>query len=966
MKKILSLAMAALFTWCAAMAVPAKPGFSTFTQSDGTKVTVQLMGDEFFHYFVTQDGLPVDRDDNGDFHYMTPQGLSAVIAHNAEHRTTAELSFIQGQQTAMRQAMKGTPHHQARRASARRKVGQTQVPTHGSPRVPILLVQYVDKKMSNTVEQFEAHYKTSAKSVLQYFTDQSNGKYTPQYDIYGIYDLPNNRSAYGANNSNGDDQGVALMVCDAIDKAGDEIDWSLYDNDGDGEADVCIVVYAGPGEAQGGPRTTVWPCQWDLESGAYYNDGDGPRTRNGVVINRFAVFNETSGSSDYSSTMDGIGTFCHEFSHCLGLPDFYCTTYASGRYGMGGWSLMNSGCYNGGSVSGDTPIGYSAYEKNFMDWIEYIEATPNTYYTLPVFNAKDLTTDQAVKIVSDLNENEYFILENRRKQGWDQYIADEGVLITHFTYVPNRWEANTVNNESIQLATIIQADNQVSEYSEDKDLYGETNHEFSPTSVPAMKLNMRANGTLASTTGGAGVLDKPVTDIVLNGDGTASFWYIQGELKVTPEHLAIRASEGKQKTATFKVSGTGLPQDAVITLNDSTGTFAIDKTSLTPDQVKNGTDVTVTFSPRAIENYQACVTVACEGIDTLTVMLDGEGLILSETPVMQPANQAEVSVHSFRADWTDGSPAENVKSYTLYVDKKPDLPPFMQLIDQSFSTWQDVAEQNWWYSEYTNIANNLADYGLEGWSGQNIFSYKGALQIGQMSQGWYGGSNLSGQLNTTTFDLTDYDGVVSVVVNGKSTSSSLTNLSFAVGKGNSLTSSKSVAMSSSFADYTTVLNGQPGEGSFIRMSTETGRPVQLQSIKVYAGDITQAENAPLLAVIEQGDSTSRVIEGITDTHYVVNDLIAGATYFYKVEAVYVNDTRSDLSNIEQVTLLEAEPLKGDVDGNGKVDIADVNILINIMLGKDTADKYAGRAYVTDDQAIDIADVNAVINLMLGK
>ncbi len=950
MKKILSLAMAALFTWGAAMAVPAKPGFSTFTQSDGTQITVQLMGDEFFHYFVTQDGLPVDRDDHGDFHYVTQAGISQVMAHNQGARTAAELSFI-AQQTTRIQAIE-TPRHKARRAAARpRKVGQTQVPTSGSPRVPILLVQYTDKQMSNTVEQFEAHYKTDAKSVLQYFTDQSNGKYTPQYDIYGIYDLPSPRSTYGANDSQGNDKGVALMVCDAIDKAGDEIDWSLYDNDNDGEADVCIVVYAGPGEAQGASRSTVWPCQWDLESGQSWNDGDGPRTRNGVIINRFAVFNETTGSSDYSTTMDGIGTFCHEFSHCLGLPDFYCTTYASGRYGMGGWSLMNSGCYNGGSVSGDTPIGYSAYEKNFMDWIDYIEAAPNTRYTLPVFNTKSLENDQAVKIVSDLNENEYFILENRRQQGWDQYIADEGVLITHFTYVPSRWEENTVNNEMMQLATIIPADNTAGDYSENADLYGERNHEFSPNSSPAMKLNMRANGTLASSTGGAGVLDKPVTDIVLNGDGTASFWYIQAELNVSPETLALRAPKGKTRTATFAVTGKGLPQDVELALNDPAGVFSLDKTTLTPAQVAEGATVTVTFAPLEMTGYTGSVTLSCEGIEPLTVALTGEGLIESDTPVMQPAAGELVTETSFRADWTDESPVENVKSYTLYVDYvKPYIGP--QLLEEAdFSSLTEQTETFWWWTSLKNVADEASDYLPQGWTcGDALYVVDGAIVA-------------ASNLTTRAYELPeDYD-KVSVVIKAKSFNENQYGTSTLLLQTSGNHQSNQVSTTQTEAEYVLVADADATE----TLKLVTSNNPQISNIKVYAGDVNVQADAPLLAVVETGDELSRVIEGITDTHYVVENLLAGGTFNYKVETVYVNDTRSEMSNVETVTLLQPAGQHGDVNADGVVDIVDVNILINIMLGKDTAEAYNGRAYVTEgDQTVDIADVNAIVNIMLGK
>ncbi|MBR5727291.1 MAG: M6 family metalloprotease domain-containing protein [Muribaculaceae bacterium] len=969
MKKILTLLMVLLCAWSVVLAVPAKRGFQTYTQSDGSQITVQAMGDEFFHFFVTQDGLPVGVTEQGDFHYMTATGVSSMMAHNAMDRNSAEQSFIEGQKASMKQAMAMPPRAQARQASALPlKAGTTQVPTLGSPRVPILLVQYTDKKMSHTMTDFESQYKNGEKSVYQYFADQSNGKYTPQYDLYGIYELPNKRAYYGGNDSQGNDSCVATMVCHAIEAAGDDIDWSKYDNDGDGEADVCIVVYAGVGEAQASYSvpSSIWPCQWDLASGAYYGDGTGPYTLNGVTINRFAVFNEINGSRDAGTVMDGIGTFCHEFSHCLGLPDFYATNNAS-YYGMGNWSLMDGACYNGGAVSGDTPIGYSAYEKNFMGWLDYITPVNNTQYTLPVFNNKSEETDQAIQITSNLNENEYFILENRRQQGWDQYIPDEGVLITHFTYVPSRWQANTPNNYEMQLATVIPADNQLSSYSESGDCYGETNHELTPTSTPAMALNMKANGQLASSTGGAGMLNKPVTEIILNDDGSASLWYNKADLSVTSDSLSLRVAVDGEKTATFKVKGKALPSDVVLTVNDENNVFTIDKTSITTTEVEQeqGVTVTVTFKPSEITTYAATIDVACEGVDTLTVTLAGEGMIESEIPVMQPADTTAITPHSFRADWTDGSPVENVKSYTLYVNYKPQ---YDLLYDKSFTNWQDVSEVVWFWTDFVDIAPNLVNYGLAGWTGENIFSHQGYMQIGDRQSG-YNGNNLAGKLTTPAIDLTDYEGKVTIVVDAKAATTS-TNLTMAVGQGNSVTKSQSVAISTTANTYTQVLQGNAVDNAFVRLSTTSGKPVQLTSLKIYAGEYSEENaKAPLLAAVENGDSLQRVIEGITDLNYTVNDLKGYGTFKYYVEAVYINDTRSDASNVETVTLRDAVVvgLRGDVNNDGVVDIADVNIVINIMLGKDSADNYDGRAYITEgDTEVDIADVNAVINLMLGK
>lgn len=526
MRKVIILMAACLLGATTAMAVPAKRVPTTITQSDGTKVTITMMGDEWSHSYVTKDFKTVGIGKDGDVYYRTTAGLSNVRAHEFVQRNAAELSFLSDNSAKMglgtfrklNRRTKTTPFGPA-------KVGSTQVPTTGTPRVPVIVVEYSDKKCSNPLSTFTSTYTSGSSSVYQYFYDQSNGLYRPQYDVYGIYNLNKPRATYGGNDSSGNDVGVAQMVYDAVIASNADIDWTQYDNDGDGEADVVIVVYAGVGEAQASSTVpnSIWPCQWTLAAGNYYGDGPGSVTLDGITIDRFGVFNEINGSKDNGTQIDGIGTFCHEFSHCLGLPDFYDTGSGNYYYGIGSWSLMDYGSYNN---NGYTPIGYNAYEKNFMGWISLLTPTENSFYTLPKFNQKSSATDIAYKVTSPLNSNEYYILENRAKQGWDQYITDEGMMVTHVTYISDRWSGNTVNKQAIQLFTIIAADNSCSDYDEDSDLFGESNHSLTDDSTPAAKLNMTSSGTLPNS--GAGYMGKPLTEINLNSDGTVSFWYIKG------------------------------------------------------------------------------------------------------------------------------------------------------------------------------------------------------------------------------------------------------------------------------------------------------------------------------------------------------------------------------------------------------------------------------------------------------
>ena len=874
------------------MAIPAKRVTTTFTQSDGTSITVTLTGDEFHHSFLTQDGITVGQANNGDFYYRNAQGLTGVMAHNSSDRSQSELSFVNSERDRLTLAAIQSSKSMQRRSSARRgrsKVGATQVPTAGSPRVPVLLVQYSDKKMSNSKATFVAQYTQGSTSVHQYFSDQSNGKYNPQFDVYGIYTLNSTRATYGGNDSNGNDKGVAKMVGEAIDKAGNDIDWSKYDNDGDGEADVCIVVYAGPGEAQGATSSSIWPCQWSLSSGAYYNDGTGARMRNNTKIDRFAVFNETNGSSDSNTQIDGIGTFCHEFSHCLGLPDFYETTYSYGYYGIGSWSLMDYGSYNN---NGYTPIGYSAYEKNFMGWIDYDTPSENTQYTLPVFNQKNASTDRAVRIVSPLNSNEYFILENRQQQGWDQYIKDEGLMITHVTYVADRWNGNTVNNKSVQLFTIIPADNTLSTNNETTDLYGQTNHAFTSTSTPASKLNMKSTGALASTTGGAGTMDKPVTDININSDGTVSFWYVKGEnpvvtptLTVTPNGLAFGELEvGKSVTKSFTMKGTDLTGNVNVTLSDANGVFSIDKTSVTATAAKAGATITVTFKPTQAGTFNGTVTLASAGANSVKVTLSGSAAhaqLVTYAPVMLDAVNA--TSNSFRAEWTDQTSESNVSSYTLWlneiVNATPDnpgdptttQPELLQTAD--FST----EEAYTYWGTLWNVAKYYNYFLPSGWTtGRYFYVGNGCVIPGNY-------------IKTNRFSMPNGYNKVSVVIHAFNYTSSTASLTVSTLYGGGKVTK---SLTSSAKDYTFVLNASATD----QINIAAVRYPGIVSIKIYAGDVTAAASTPRRA------ESARQITGITSKYYDLTDLTGGNTYQFKVKALYSDGTESAWSNQKDITL----------------------------------------------------------------
>lgn len=548
-KVFISLSASVLLGVSSLFALPARSIPEAVTQPDGTVVTVRTVGDEFYHYKVTADGIPVVRCADGFYRYaeLSVDGTAVagqVIARDAALRTASDNIYLQ--QLATRRVSQGLDaqrtlkKQQKQRNITRRKAqAATGDDVHGL----VLLVEFSDRKFSaaGTQEAFNEmmnqegyNYRGAIGSARDYFVAQSGGQFQPTFDVVGPITLDNNMAYYGGNDRTGNDVRPHEMIIDACRKAESMVDFTIYDRDNDGYVDLVYVIYAGYGESandeQGSLDDTVWPHAW------YIYQGAGERVLvDGKYLDAYACSAELSGNS--GTYRDGIGSFCHEYSHTLGLPDFYDTSGSyRPNYGMSSWSLMDYGCYNGPDMDGDgypdgsVPVGYTAYEREFCGWLTIDELSSPATVTLE--NLAD--SKQAYKIVSS-DENQYFVLENRQQKGWDQYMAASGLMIVKVDFNQSVWDYNTVNNDATrQRMTIMPADNQYSLSNEYGDLYPYNgNNSFTDSSRPAAKTN---TGEL---------LSKPVTNIALE-NGVITFDFMGG----TPAVAAPVASEATAVTAT--------------------------------------------------------------------------------------------------------------------------------------------------------------------------------------------------------------------------------------------------------------------------------------------------------------------------------------------------------------------------------------------------------------------------------
>ena len=425
MKKLL-LSLTLLLLTLSTFAVPAYRGWQTKTQPDGTTIQVRLIGDEFYHYWQDQAGNVVKCDSLGYWRVVESQPTPATIK-------------------ARRQA---SPMLQSRPKKA---VGSVNL----APRGLVILVNFKDvsfnaantqSAMNDLMNSDSYTYNGATGSVRKYFSDQSDGQYTPQFDVVGPVTLPNNMAHYGGNDAYGDDKLPGDMVVEAcsIANANHNVDFTQYDNNRDGYVDFVYIIYAGKGEADGGTENTIWPHSWDVYSAEYFGNcsyNESKRMFDDRYIYQYACSAELDGPTGKRA---GIGTIAHEFSHVIGLPDLYDIDYGQNyedEMTPGVWHLMDHGSYNN---DGRTPPSYTIYDKYFLGW-----ATPtnpgNTAQKLTLAANEGYQITSGNTLLAATRTSTAYYIENRQQSGWDAGLPGHGLLIWKVQYNNDAWNNNGPN-----------------------------------------------------------------------------------------------------------------------------------------------------------------------------------------------------------------------------------------------------------------------------------------------------------------------------------------------------------------------------------------------------------------------------------------------------------------------------------------------------------------------------------------
>lgn len=431
-------------------AKPAYPGVLTKHNPDGSVVQIRMYGDENFSYITDLD--------NNLLEYDAKMCLKPVLENGAKVKASAEVVEALKATSEVNAARYNKVKGIIKRIPHQDEDGRTSFNTNTDQlRGLVVLVQFSDVKFSRSdireyiyrmfnQEGFKDVPWTECShfgSARDYYIKCSEGKFKPTFDVSPIVTLPKTSAYY---TGTGNSINYKYLHADeaftyAAEQLKDQLDFTLYDFDKDDKLDIVYFIYAGYSQADTPEVTCMWPHQGNLGYLRCILDGK--------LLDSYACSSELNGGVHYlnkDGAIDGIGTFCHEFAHAIGLPDLYATDY-NHKATPTNWSVMDHGTYNG---EGYCPPLMSAYEKWMLKWQDYELAEDGKTYEIGNLYGPDSKIVRMPVYVGNATQTavlktEYFLAESRHREGFDTYLPDDGMLLWHIDYDRGVWSANEVN-----------------------------------------------------------------------------------------------------------------------------------------------------------------------------------------------------------------------------------------------------------------------------------------------------------------------------------------------------------------------------------------------------------------------------------------------------------------------------------------------------------------------------------------
>lgn len=514
-------------------------------------------------------------------------------------------------------------------------------------------------------------------SAREYYMLSSNGLLQLTFDVYGPYTVSHNMEYYGGNTATSHYKNARELVVEMINLAGnDGVDFSIYDANNDGEVDNVAIFFAGYSEAEGGPEEALWPHQSRINNGPKWS---------GKNFGSYLVTSELRGNKGIN--MAGIGTFCHEFGHVLGLPDLYNTTNNKSEekiYTLGTWDIMCSGSYNN---QGRTPPLYSAFERFMLGWHVPTQISASGLYSLPPLEENDTsfllaTTTHNLSPMSP-SPSEYFLLENRQRTGWDgrdkECLPGVGLLVSHITFNSSRWNNNSFNDQKPLGYDIVEAYDHNPTKSAPYDTYPGTMNitTFTPTLNSGDSLHqLHLHNILQRNNGVVSFLLGQTTD--------AQFTFTPATLDTFVTTFDFYAHDYFPQTLTISGTDIASPFVTVAFANTSYALSVDDSTWLMPGQVfvdstvQSGGTYSRTFRLRFEPRLQSCLPTSSSlqvftGDSSAFQLLSVMGISPRPNYLTKPDSlvASEIETTNFRIDWSEVQDAEYyyARAYRYDPDK---------------------------------------------------------------------------------------------------------------------------------------------------------------------------------------------------------------------------------------------------------------------------------------------------------
>lgn len=617
---------------------PAKRGHIRLIQPDGSSFAATFRGDEFTKIKTTADGYAIMQDENGWWCYATFDDTGA--------RTCSGWKVGQAAPDAVLTDSRHIPHELLARKAASLKAEAAgkacqrlpvpELMTAGATKAPVvtkhgivILAEFQDVRFESSEEDFEAMLTQTGYdrygatgSAKEYFEEQFAGVVGFEFDVSRIVTLKGKMEYYGGNDSYGNDIRPTELIIEACRLADQDVDFSAYDDNGDGVVDNVFVFFAGDDEAEGGSEDCIWSHSWYLSSVSR-----NTLTLDGCIIDGYACASEMTRIHDETGNLQerrisGIGTFCHEYSHTFGLADMYDTDYDSeGGWAAGLWgstSIMDGGNQNN---HGNTPPNFNAIERYMLGITDPIRMRRDGTYSMLPINIKG-----EYFLLESEEDGEFYLFECRSSgQKWDAYIGGSGMLVYHIDRreeVMNRWNIlNNVNSDaSHQHADLVEADGRADSFTDIND-YLSRRGNIQGVFFPYKDMDKLLPGARPGLNFWSGYDGKvSITEIRMDDEGGISFNFTGDADETTPPSvrssvscdafcdgaiLNFKSNREYEGAATVSYGITGQRSTTVSVMPYIPGHYAISLEGLKPSESYT---VTMSFSLNGVEGKQRSVS----------------------------------------------------------------------------------------------------------------------------------------------------------------------------------------------------------------------------------------------------------------------------------------------------------------------------------------------------------------------